>query len=115
MIDLHSEVFGFDLFAVEMKCPECNSQGRMFGHVDVEPQVDVDVEPIGGGEYDWSYYEAGWEITFDPRVYACNVCRLTLRGVDELAECQLPVRPYRVEANELGDDFDPAAVFEGRR
>lgn len=112
--ELPAEDYGYDLHGMNLECPECGSAGRLFGEVDLEPDVDVDVEPLGNGEYAFSEYQAAWEITFRPRAFACNVCRLELTGPDELAECQLPTSSYRVEAEVLGPDFDPDELFAHR-
>jgi hypothetical protein len=108
---LDPDNFGMDLYAVDARCPECGSKGRLFGRVDVSPEVDFDVEPMGGGHYDsvpYGYYA----ITLSPQAFACGVCRLTLHGSQELAECGLPASLHEISPGDLGDDFDPAAFAE---
>lgn len=57
--------FGHSLEATDVTCPECESIAKEFGTVDVSPEVDFDVEPLGGGQYapvPMPY----WEISFTP-------------------------------------------------
>lgn len=98
--------------AIEQACPECGSKAGLYGLVDVSPEVDVDVEPLGGGEYG-SYISASWwEVTFAPRAFDCPVCQLTLTGIDELAEARLPTARHVIKPEALGEDFDPEAFAE---
>jgi hypothetical protein len=104
--------FGMNLWGVDTECPECGSKGRLFGSLDATPEVEYDSEPLGGGEYEsWAYF-AGWSIGLSPQAFACNVCRLTLHGLDELSGCQLPASRYEVTPEDLGPDFDPAEFAE---
>jgi hypothetical protein len=104
--------YGHGLLAVNHQCPECGSDGRLFGEVDVDPDVDFDVEPDGSGGWDSSPYVAGWFVTLLPHAFACNVCELSLTGPAELSEGTVPATRIDVEASDLGDDFDPAEFSE---
>jgi len=48
----------------------------------------------------------------DPQAFACNVCRLTLHGPQELTEGQLPTSQHSVDPEDLGEDFDPEYFAE---
>ncbi|HWJ65116.1 MAG TPA: hypothetical protein VNT31_00420 [Nocardioides sp.] len=97
--------FGEDLNAVESACPECGSAGRLIGRVDVTEEVDFDVEPLGGGQYNTVPY--GYlAVALVPQAFACNVCQVSLHGVAELAEAGLPSNPHEVAPEDLGGDFD---------
>jgi len=109
--ELDPNDFGHGLLAVDADCPECGSKGRLFGRVDVSPEVDYDVEPLGNGRYD-SYMIGYWSVTLSPQAFACNVCRLALHGPQELAEGRLPAARYEVEPEDLGEDFDPEGFAE---
>jgi hypothetical protein len=104
--------FGSGLWAVDAKCPECGSKGRLFGHVDATPEVDYDVEPLGNGEYDSYPVLAGWSVTLSPQAFACNVCQLTVHGPQELIESRLPASRHEVDPEDLGEDFDPESFAE---
>lgn len=97
--------------AIEIDCPECGSKARLFGDVDVSPEVDHDVEVLGGGEYD-TITQTYWQASFGPCTFYCTVCRLQLNGGQELAEAGLPSRHYDVSDGELGPDFDLNAHVE---
>lgn len=100
------EDFGAETGGIDHACPVCGWNGRLLGRVD----VDGDVEVQGGadGLEIYSY----WILTFFPRVFACNVCKLTLRGVEELEVAKLPTDGREVQESELGDDFDITAFTE---
>lgn len=104
---LDPEDFGMSLRAIDRTCPECGSRGRLFGRISADGEPDWDVEPLGGGQY--ATYVAGfdWKITLYPQVFACNVCRLTLSGTEELAEARLSTAAEEVQPEDLGEDFDP--------
>lgn len=89
------------------QCPECGSEGRLFGEVDVDADVDFDVEPVGDGRYESTPYVAGWIISMYPREFDCHVCGLTLVGADELGEGGLPTQRHEVSQDSLGDHFAP--------
>lgn len=89
---------------VEAPCPECGSKGTLFGEVDVSMEVDYDVEPLGGRQYEgiaFGYSQAH----LHPRCFVCTVCGLTLPGEQELGEAGLRSRSFEVSRQELGD-FD---------
>ncbi|MEU4838669.1 hypothetical protein [Nocardia testacea] len=50
---------------------------------------------------------AEWKISLVPFSFSCNVCRLELDGVGELAAAALSTAPTTVQARDLGPDFDP--------
>ncbi|GGK79355.1 hypothetical protein [Ornithinimicrobium pekingense] len=91
--------------AIDHPCPECGSKGRLAGLLDAEPEVDWDVEKIGGG---YEAFPAGayWELRFSPQSFACNVCKLHLTNQAELAAALLPASRYELDARELDHDFD---------
>jgi hypothetical protein len=109
---LSSDDFGTGLWAVPTACPECDSHGQLFGHVDVEQGVDYDVEALGNGEYESNPIPGEWTVTLIPRAFACNVCRLTLHGPDELQAARLPASRYEVGPEDLSEDFDPELYAE---
>lgn len=91
--------------AVDAACCVCQLTGRLFGTVDISPEMDYDVEPMGGGTYapvPMPY----WRITFRPEAYFCTVCRLHLTSPEELAEATLASTPFEVDADDLGADFE---------
>lgn len=94
-------------WAVDALCPECSSRGRLQGPIDLDAQIDFDVTGFGGGHYSADPYLAGWDVTLTPTSFACNVCRLTLNGSQELEECSLPSSRHPIDIDDLGEDFDP--------
>ncbi|MGK5442152.1 hypothetical protein ACSNN7_10070 [Micromonospora sp. URMC 105] len=104
---LDPSAFGSGLWGVDAKCPQCRRKGRLFGRVDVDPEVDYDVEPLGNGEYEGHPIVTGWLVELFPQAFSCNVCRLTLHGPEELIEAKLPAARHMVDVGELGEDFDP--------
>lgn len=105
--DLDPADFGANLWGINATCPVCASAGRLFGAVDLEPDVDYDVEADGTGGYDSWAYVAGWTISFAPNAFACNVCRIDLTNPEELAEGGHPTGAYDIDQSDLGEDFDP--------
>ncbi|MEU7839976.1 hypothetical protein AB0B39_03295 [Micromonospora sp. NPDC049114] len=110
---LVGEDFGDGLWGVDAVCPECGSGGKLFGHVDGEYEVDYDVEPLGNGQYD-SFIVGGWALQLSPQTFACNVCKLTLHGPEELAEGKLPASRHEIHLSDLSDDFDPEYFAESQ-
>ncbi|WP_233437876.1 hypothetical protein [Agromyces laixinhei] len=94
--------------SMDADCPECASSGRLFGYVDVEAEVDWDVEPLGGGQYE-PIAIGYWQPSFDPMVFFCAVCELVLDGQEELSTAGLPARRFDVDPSALDD---PAFDFE---
>jgi hypothetical protein len=87
----------------------CGSDGRLIGSIDVTHEVDweqvgVDDFVIRGPDY---YF-----VELIPSTFACNVCKLTLHGQQELAACDLPSSRMDVQDYQLGPDFDPATAAE---
>jgi hypothetical protein len=89
---------------VEVACPECGSKGRLFGDVDVTDEVDYDIEPMGGGQYD-AIPIGYWQAHLRPSAFVCTVCNLSLVSTQELAEAGLTSRSFEVTREDLGD-FD---------
>jgi hypothetical protein len=87
--EIDTSNFGDGHHGVQSDCPECGSDGLLIGTVDVDFDVDFDVEPLGGGQYE----PVPYSITITalvPAGFTCNVCKLELVGVDELTEWGLP-------------------------
>jgi len=103
--------FGHSLEAIDVNCPECGSIAKEFGTVDASPEVDFDVEPLGGGQYE-PVPIPYWEISFTPQSFACVVCQLSLTGQAELTEARLDTETRVVQEDELGDGFDLSAFVE---
>ena len=103
--------FGKNAWGIDTACPVCGMKGRLFGHVEADPEVDYDIESLGGGEYDASPYIAGWTIELSPEAFSCNVCRLTLHGPQELNEVGLPSAKHEIEMAALGEHFDPDDLY----
>ncbi|MDF3310462.1 hypothetical protein P3H15_36200 [Rhodococcus sp. T2V] len=91
-------------WAIDRDCPECGSRGRSFGPIDLEPMGYDGDEP--------SQFSLEWEIAFTPKGFACNVCRLSLSGAQELQECSLPAFRHEVDIEKFGDNFDPEVVAD---
>ena len=66
------EDFGLEMGGIDQECPVCGYKGRLLGRVDVEGDADVEYED--GGPVYYGY----WRLTFYPRHFACNVCKLIL-------------------------------------
>lgn len=95
-----------DTIAVGRDCPVCGSVGRLIGRLDVDPQVDWDVEPMGDGHYESYVAGSYWDLSLSPQKFVCNVCKLALDGPDELASTGLTSARYNLEPNDLDEDFD---------
>ncbi|MBT9276114.1 hypothetical protein KMZ32_18730 [Phycicoccus sp. MAQZ13P-2] len=96
---------GHRVEVVDERCPVCSNEGRLFGSIEIEDQVDFDVEPVGRGEYE-AVPTPYWEILFSPLAFECAVCRLAFRNPDELREAAMSTSIYPVNPLDLGDDFD---------
>lgn len=104
--DLPTSEFARGLVSMDEKCPECGSKGRLFGELSVDSEVDYDVEPLGGGQYEsiaMGYY---YVLGLVPERFACSVCRLRLSGTAELQECDLPTTRLDVDETDLGPNFE---------
>jgi hypothetical protein len=103
-----------DMYAIAHDCPECESRGRLIGGVDVtrevepyyEQEVGVDDFLLTGRGADYYF------IDLIPSAFACNVCKLTLHGQQELTACDLPSSRMNVHDHQLGPDFDPRTAAE---
>jgi hypothetical protein len=103
---LDPDDFGIDLHGVDQLCPECGSKGRLFGRVDAAAEPDWDVSPLGNGQYETYFAGVEWTIMLYPQAFACNVCRLTLSGTEELNESDLPAVGQEIQLEDLDEDFD---------
>lgn len=101
-----AEDYGSEAGGIEQVCPVCDWKGRLLGRVDVDG--DVDVQGGAEGLEVYSY----WILTFYPRVFRCNVCKLTLTGPEELEIAGLPTQAREIQEAELGDEFDLTAFTE---
>lgn len=110
--DLNSEDFGSALFRTAYECPACSEEGRLFGSVEVDEQVDYDHEKIGQGQYEAVPYAVRVP-SLIPEAFACNVCKLVLRSAAELAAAGLPDAGFEVSEDALGPDFDLAEAASG--
>ena len=91
--------------AVDTRCPVCGSLGRLIGEIDLSPEMDYDVEPLGGGAYE-AMPVPYWQILLRPQDFACTVCQIRLHGAQELADIGLPSTALEVSTEDLGPGFD---------
>jgi hypothetical protein len=96
---------GYQIEAIDHRCPECLNTGRLFGYIEFEDQMDFDVEPLGGGQYK-AVPMPYWEIWFSPQAFECAVCRLILANPAELSEAALSTERRDVSPEDLGEHFD---------
>lgn len=96
---------------VDADCPACGFQARLFGSVEVRPEAEFDVEPLGGGRYESIAY-GFWQPALHPQTMVCTVCRLHLADPHELAEAGLPSQAFDVSDEDLGPDFDLQGVID---
>lgn len=97
------EDFGSEMGAVDQRCPVCDWEGRLLGRVDIDGDVDVEGGPDG------PTYSSYWILTFYPRLFACNVCKLMLFDPQQLAAAGIATEEREVQEADLGDDFDATA------
>lgn len=91
--------------AAQIDCPECGSLGLVVGELDGSIEQDWDVERDADGG--WVGVPSPYvQMTLRPDSFVCNVCRLDLGDVEELAEAGMPVAQYDVEPENLHPDFD---------
>lgn len=110
--ELEREPSTLERGSIAQPCPECSSKARLYGAVDLSPEVDFDVEPVGDGQYESYVSGTWWEVSFAPRAFDCPVCQLTLIGTDQLVEAGLPASRQAIESEALGEDFDPDEFAE---
>jgi hypothetical protein len=110
--ELSPRDFGLDLWGMEQDCPVCDRRGRLFGRVEVDPQIEA--RPPVDESTPSEAYLAGWAIELYPEAFECRVCEFTLHSRDELSEAQLPSGRQEIATTDLGFDFDPAAYAEQR-
>jgi len=110
--ELSPSDFGADLWGIGQDCPECGRRGRLFGHVEVDPQIEE--RPPIDDTTPPEVYHAGWAIEFYPEAFKCCVCELTLHGRDEVTEAGLPSGRQEIAAAALGYDFNPSDYAELR-
>ena len=99
---LPPEDFGLEMGGIDQECPVCGLKGRLLGRVDVDGDVDVEYED---GGYTYHGY---WRLTFYPRQFACNVCKVVFVDPQELSAAHVPAHEREVTEAELGDDFSAA-------
>lgn len=100
------ELFGHEMGGIEQECPACGFKGRLLGRVDVEGDVDFDYSD--GESVPFGY----WRITFYPRAFGCNVCKLTLHDAAELVAGYVPATEREVKEADLGEDFSASEWAE---
>ena len=110
--DLSPDDFGIDLWGMEQSCPACGRNGRLFGHVEVDPQIE-ERPPVDEFTPPETYL-AGWNIELYPEAFKCCVCEFFLNGRDELSEADMASARREIAAGDLGYDFDPAAYADRR-
>jgi hypothetical protein len=101
-----------NMYAIAHDCPECGSQGRLIGSVDVTHEVETDDEQVGADDFVPIAGHDYYFIDLIPSAFACNVCKLTLHGQQELVACDLPSSRMDVLDYQLGPDFDPRTAAE---
>lgn len=116
-LNLDADEFVDEGQGVDVSCPACGATARLIGHVEVHPEVDFDVEPMGGGHYESITYSY-WQPELHPQACVCTVCGLHLLSPSELAETGVPFEAFDVPEEDLGPDFDiqpliEAAMFDG--
>jgi hypothetical protein len=92
---------------IDVACPECGSNARLFGNVDVDAEADYESAPLGGGRYE-TIAVPYWQVRLSPQAFFCMVCYLQFYGAEELAEARLPARYVDISSDDLGPDFDLA-------
>lgn len=99
--------------SLERDCPECHFAGRLFGDVDVNHEVEYDFDELVAdpNALPLSDYYA---ISFIPKAFACNVCKLDLSDREELQAAGFDTDPMDIEQHQLGWSFDPAKYAEDR-
>jgi hypothetical protein len=102
-----------NMYALGRTSPECGSEGRLIGTVDVTHELETEYEQVGEDNYvaigaGSDYYL----IDFIPSDFACNVCKLTLSGQQELDVCDLPASRFDIQEYSLGSDFDARTAAE---
>jgi len=110
--ELSPSDFGADLWGMEQECPGCGCRGRLFGRVEVDPQIEE--QPPVDETTPPEAFLAGWTIEFYPEAFMCCVCEFILHGREEVTEASLPSGRQEITADDLGVEFDPAAYAEQR-
>ena len=101
-----------NMYAIAHDCPECGSSGRLIGGVDVTHEVETGYEQVGVDDFVPTPGADYYFIDLIPSAFACNVCKLTLHGQQELVACDLPSSRIDVQDYQLGPDFDPRTAAE---
>lgn len=96
-----------DMYSIGHPCPECGSVGRLIGDVDVTHEVEVEYEQVDEEDFVVHHGAEYYLIDLIPSAFACNVCKLTLHGQQEMAACNLPCTRMDVQEYQLGPQFDP--------
>ncbi|MFB8005123.1 hypothetical protein [Nocardia sp. NPDC056000] len=95
--------------SISWSCPECGCEGRLAGGLDLSSRRE---NGIYSDDELSVVYHSGWEIEMVPGLFCCNVCSLTLSGVQELAAADLPSGLIVIDENSLGPDFNPEQEAE---
>ena len=103
---LPPENFGMEMGGIDQVCPVCGFEGRLLGRVDVDGDADVEYED---GGYSYHGY---WVLTFYPRQFACNVCKLSLVDPQELSAAHVPSHEREVSESDLGAEFSSSEWAE---
>lgn len=91
---------------------ECGFSGRLIGEIDVSHEVEVEYEEIEDEVREVAVLDY-YTVEMTPIAFACNVCKLTLHGQQELSAGRLQAYRFVVDdESELGYDFDAKAVAE---
>lgn len=93
-----------DVIPARHQCPACQKAGAIYGYVEVDG--DADIESKHGETITYGY----WVVRLSPEFFVCNVCRLRLRGTQELEAAGLPINAYEPDSADLGD-FDPGDYY----
>jgi hypothetical protein len=73
-----------DMYAIGRPCPECGSEGRRIGGVDVAHEPGTEYEQVGEDDFVAAEGSDCYLIDLIPAAFACNICKLTLSGQQEL-------------------------------
>lgn len=83
--------------SIVRRCPCCEWRGNLSGHPDFEYEVDWDHDRNEDGTYTPVAVGQVVEVYLEPETFECPVCRLVLRGREELVLCGLPASRRKLE------------------
>lgn len=113
-MNLDADSYVSDGTSTDEECPTCARKGRLFGLADARAEVEWDVEPLGGGEYE-HVPQGYWQALFAPEAFRCTVCDLQLKGRDELRVAALPFQRFELMYEALDDPgFDFQALIDAK-